>query len=339
MNKLYFAILLLFTAFCKGQNLQVWGSNFMPITSYNGNTISNGVTLMIDGNGYLNLPTWRVSARITGPITNLWGQQFPADKISLLPSYTSGQFYSMSVPTIPQIGMPLQTFFQQSQEVFLIPQSQAPLFNQSTRNRYYQLNIGFDVKIEGGAYLGNFSTWTSFYAPLEIKFYDHNNNLIAVDFDYFNLFIFPLSGTPPDPTPQFSISIGSNATNGLIELSTQADYVQGKTVTYPNGLTVNANAAYQLKVKSLQGAFSTNTGNTLPLNTIKLALSQASSGNGNVFPIWLSTNNQTIANGNSTQGSPVYYDINYSSNPNDVNLISANPGNYSTTLQYEITPQ
>ncbi len=338
MNKLYLVILLLFTAFCKGQNLQVWGNNYASINNYNGIISSNAITVRIDGVGQIYYPTWRVSVRVLSPITNGENQYFPANKVSLLPNAVTGELTPNHIPTITQIGMPLQTYLQEGQEVFLVPQSQVQLRNVN-KNTYYNLHLKFNLMVDGGAYLANFTTWSEFQIPLEYKFYDQNNNIVSTAYSNYTLQIGQLSGTPPDPTPQFSISIGSNATNGLVELSSRADYVQGKTVTYPNGLTVNANAAYQLKVKSLQGAFSTNTGNTLPLNTIKLGLSQASSGSGNVFPIWLSTNNQTIANGNSTQGSPVYYDINYSSNPNDVNLISANPGSYSTTLQYEITPQ
>lgn len=299
---------------------------------------SNAYRIWLDGNGALNLPTWRVSVRVIQPITN-GSQIFPANKLSLLPTATSGQFNQGSVPTVSQIGMPLQTFLQEGQEVFLVPQSQAALYNAATGNQYYNFFMPFDLKVEGGAYLSAFSPWSEFQVPLEFKFYDNQNNIKGIIQTVYRLQIATLSGTPPDPTPQFSIVIDGNAVNGLLELKTKMDYIQGASVTYTNGLTVSANTDYRIKVKSLSGSFTSNTGNSLPLSTIQLLLAPSSGNPGAVFPIWLSAGSQTIASGSATQGTPVYYDIKYSSKPNDVNLVTAKMEQYTTTLQYEITPQ
>jgi len=330
-------VLLVNTA--KAQNLNVDSNNYASIDSYNGIVKSNAYKVWIDGNGNLNLPTWRVSARVKQPISN-GNQIFPADKISLLPTITFGQFNQGTVPTITQIGMPLQTFLQQGQEVFLVPQSQAGLFNSAGGgNPYYNFHIPFDLKVEGGAYLSQFTTWSEFTMVLEFRFYDNKNQVKGIQERYYRLQIATLSGSPQTPTNQLSIKVASNAVNGLLELKTKQDYLQGVNVKYSNGLMVSANTNYQLKVTALQPNFTSPTGNTLPLNTVNLSLIPVSTNQASVFPVALSANAQKIASGASTQSAQVYFDMVYATKVNDANLINAKPEQYTTTLQYEIVPQ
>lgn len=319
-------------------NFNSWSNNYLQINSYNGNVSTDAYTLVFDGNGVINIPNWRLSVRLKQPVTS-GAHTFPANKISLQPTITSGTADPGPVPTISQIGMPLNTILQEGQEVFLVPQSAAPLYNNpQSNNAYYNFQLKYNLTIEGGAYLAQFPSWINFYAQLEFKAYDQNNNLIGVREHVYQLQIGTLSGTPP-VTHQFSLQVGSNAVNGLLELKTRADYIQGASITYTNGLTVNANTDYQIKVTSLQSAFLSSSGNSLPLNTIKLSLIPSSGNSGAVFPVWLSASSQKIASGVSTQATPVYYDINYASKSNDINLITAKMEQYTTTLQYEITPQ
>lgn len=320
------------------QNLHVDSNNFVAIDSYNGVTKSDAFRVWLDGNGALALPTWRISARVVQPISN-GNQVFPTDKLSLLPTATYGQFNCGNVPTVSQIGMPLQSFLQTGQEVFLVPQSQAGLCNTAPGNQYYNLYMPFDLKIEGGSYLADFTTWSQFSVLLEFKFYDEHNNIRGTAQAAYQIQIATLSGTPPNPTPQFSLTIDNKALNGLLELKTRTDYTQGAQMVYHNGLMVNANTDYQLKVKSLQGSFISDIGNTLPLEVIQLVLEPSSGSSSAVFPIGLSAASQKIATGDATQGVPVYYDIKYSTKPNDINLITTKTDEYRTTLQYEIIPQ
>jgi len=330
-------VLLVNTA--KAQNLNVDSNNYASIDSYNGIVKSNAYKVWLDGNGNLNLPTWRVSARVKQPISN-GNQIFPADKISLLPTTTFGQFNQGTVPTITQIGMPLQTFLQQGQEVFLVPQSQAGLFNSAGGgNPYYNFHIPFDLKVEGGAYLSQFTTWSEFTMVLEFRFYDNKNQVKGIQERYYRLQIATLSGSPQTPTNQLSIKVASNAVNGLLELKTKQDYLQGVNVKYSNGLMVSANTNYQLKVTALQPNFTSATGSTLPLNTVNLSLIPVSTNQASVFPVALSANAQKIASGPSTQSAQVYFDMVYATKVNDANLINAKPEQYTTTLQYEIVPQ
>lgn len=320
-------------------SLHVDSNNYASIDSYGGIVKSGAYKVWLDGNGNLNLPTWRVSARVKQPISN-GSQIFPADKISLLPTTTYGQFNVGAVPTVTQIGMPLQTFLQQGQEVFLVPQSQAGLYNTAAGgNPYYNLHIPFDLKVEGGAYLSQFTTWSQFTMIVEFRFYDDKNQVRGLQERYYTLQIATLSGSPQTPTNQLSVKIASNAVNGLLELKTKQDYLQGVSVKYANGLMVSANTDYQIKVTALQPDFVSASGSTLPLNTVNLSLIPVSATQVSVFPVTLAANAQKIASGTSTQGAQVYFDMVYATRPNDVNLISAKTEQYTTTLQYEIVPQ
>ena len=340
MNKLFLSLVFaLFACNVEAQNFNVDSNNYASIDSYNGIVKSNAYKVWFDGNGNLNLPTWRVSARVKQPISN-GNQIFPADKISLLPTTTYGQLNGAAIPTINQIGMPLQTFLQQGQEVFLVPQSQAGLFNSAGGgNPYYNFHIPFDLKVEGGAYLSQFTTWSQFTMILEFRFYDNKNQIKGLQERHYTLQIATLSGSPETPANQLAIKLASNAVNGLLELKTKQDYLQGVSVKYSNGLVVSANTNYQVKVTALQPDFTSPNGNTLPLNTVTLLLIPVSTNQASVFPVALSANTQKIASGSSTQSAQVYFDMVYATKVNDTNLINAKPEQYTATLQYEIVPQ
>lgn len=340
MNKLFLSLVFaLFACNVEAQNFNVDSNNYASIDSYNGIVKSNAYKVWFDGNGNLNLPTWRVSARVKQPISN-GNQIFPADKISLLPTTTYGQLNGSAIPTINQIGMPLQTFLQQGQEVFLVPQSQAGLFNSAGGgNPYYNFHIPFDLKVEGGAYLSQFTTWSQFTMILEFRFYDNKNQIKGLQERHYTLQIATLSGSPETPANQLAIKLASNAVNGLLELKTKQDYLQGVSVKYSNGLVVSANTNYQVKVTALQPDFTSPNGNTLPLNTVTLLLIPVSTNQASVFPVALSANTQKIASGSSTQSAQVYFDMVYATKVNDTNLINAKPEQYTATLQYEIVPQ
>jgi len=338
-NGFLFIVFSLFFYTAKAQNLEIESNNYASIDSYSGIVKSNAYTVRFHGNGDLNLPTWRVSVRVKQPISN-GNQIFPADKISLLPVTTHGQLNGYAIPTVTQIGMPLQTFLQQGQEVFLVPQSQAGLFNNGGGvNSYYNIYIPFNLKVEGGAYLSQFRTWSQFSMILEFRLYDDRNQIRGMQQTYYSLQMATLSGSPQTPANQLSIKVASNAVNGLLELKTRQDYLQGVSVKYSNGLMVSANTNYQLQVTALQPNFISATGRTLPLSTVNLSLIPSSTNQAAVFPVSLSANAQKIASGPSTQSAQVYFDMIYATKVNDTNLINAKSEQYTATLQYEIVPQ
>lgn len=339
MNKCLIFFLSIVPFFCYAQqvNLSVWSNNHVQINSYSGVVSTNAFTVKLDGNGALSMPTWRISVRVKDPITN-GSQVFPANKISLIPTTTYGQFNPNNIPTVSQIGMPMQTILAQNQEVFLVPQSQAGLYNTAAGNVYFNLHMLFDLKAEGGAYLSAFTTWSTFNIPMEFKFYDEKNKIKGTINQNYNLQIGQLSGMPPE-TNVLSLKVAPQAKQSLINIVSLTDYRQGTQLIVPNGLIVKATTDYQLKVRSINANFVSQNGNTLPLSIVHLTLNPVAGTLATLFPIQLSSGSQRIANGLSTQGNTNYYDIKYSTQANDVNLYQAKMEEYSTVLQYEIMPQ
>ncbi|MDR6513613.1 hypothetical protein [Chryseobacterium camelliae] len=343
-NKKSYIILLLLSVYlnCFAQiSYNSWVNDYLMINSFSGNTNPEAYTVNLSGNGYINIPYWRLSVRLMSPITSADGSYtIPANKVAFRPVSTSGNAYPYNVPTVSQIGMPLNVNLQEGQEVFLVPQSNAALYNFPFLffGYYYNLQIKYSLTLLGGAYLGNYPSWTNFVAPMQFTAYDRYNNVIGRMDHYFKFQIGTLSGNPPD-VPELSLKFAGNAVNGLLEFNSRNDYMNGVKTTYPSALIVKSNTNYQIKVRSLQSQFVSQAGNTLPLETVNLALAAVSGNPASVYSVALSTMPQLVAKGSYTQGSSVYFDINYSTSPNDQRFITAKPADYSTTLQYEITPQ
>lgn len=342
-DKKFSVIVLLFIwMHCSSQvYYNSWINGYMSIVSYGGNTSTDAYTLNFSANGYLNVPYWRLSVRLTQPAASTDGNYtLPANKISFSPVSTSGNAYPNSVPTVSQIGMPLNVIMQEGQEVFLVPQSNAALYNSPNMyvGDYYNLQIKYSLMVAGGSYLGSYPAWTTFVAPMQFTAYDQYNNVIGRMDHVFQFQIGTLSGTPPDVS-EMSLKFSANAMNASLEFNNKNDYTNGASSVYANALTVQSNTNYQIKIKSLQSKFTSPAGNSLPLESVKFGLSTVSGNNAVIYPIVLASWPQLVAKGVSTQGSNVYYDINYSTNPNDQRFMNAKTEDYSTTLQFEITPQ
>lgn len=348
MNNRYicFAILLLsFTV--QAQNLTFGvnsSNNYTSIHTYNGVTSPNGYTLWFQHTGtLLNVPNWRISVRLKQPILSADGtKQIPADKISFVATNTSGQAIPNGIPSLSQIGVPPSVSLTPYSEVFLVPLSNAPLYNTSTWNSYFNLQIIYTLAIAGGAYLeplqgGN--NQIRYTMVLEFKAYGPNNEVLGVEERAYTIDIFRLSGTPP-VTQQYSITVAGNAKNAYLELSKLSDYTQGTSVTYSNAINIATNTPYQLNVKSLQSHF--NSGNstaTLPLDIVKLQLTPAQSGNATVNQISLSASSQKVSEGLSTNNSVRSFHLKYSTIPGDHRLINAKMEKYSTILEFQIIPK
>jgi hypothetical protein len=340
MSKKIFIIFLFVSIQCFAGKLtfKPWENNsFLQLNSYNGNMSQNAFTVRFDGNGNVDEPKWRLSAQLKGAITS-GSYTFPADKISFQPVFTTGSANPGPVPTIQQIGMPASVFLQENTEKYLVPSSNAPLSNSSNSNGPFYMEMGFSLTVAGGAYLGNYPAWTEFTVPVEMAAYDQYNNLIGKSVIYFKLQIAQLSGVPPTST-EMSLKLASNAVNGTLEFKTIQDYTNGVSVSYPSALIVKSNTNYQVKVKSIQGQFTSAAGSTLPLDTVQMVLNPVSGNTGSIFPISLSTSSQLVAKGGTTQSANVYFDIKYSTSANDNRFVQAKMEDYVTTIQYEIMPQ
>ncbi|WP_300350937.1 hypothetical protein [Chryseobacterium sp.] len=344
MNKKFCFLLMIFlltTQLHAQISFSSWTNSYLQINSYQGNTNPDAYTVTFAGNGNFNIPNWRLAARLKSSITaNSGSYIFPADKISFQPVSSTGQAHPNAVPTIAEIGIPLNTIVTEGSDFLLIPKSNAPLYNQPSQNNgYYNLQLKFSIVVAGGAYLGNYPAWITFTAPIEFTAYDQNNMIIGKVDHQFQFQIGALSGTPPTST-ELSLKVNSNATNGLLEFNSVQDYKDGKSVIYPNALTVKANTNFQITVRAIQNNFTSASGRTIPVGNVQMNILPTTQNTGSSFnTVFLNTASQTIAKGSSTQGANLDYTIKYFTKPNDEYFINAKPDEYSATLQYEITPQ
>lgn len=319
-----------------------WTNSFMQINSYNGNSNPDAYTVKLDGNGEFNKPNWKFSVRLKQAIVSQDGRYtIPSNKISFQPISTTGVSNPSPIPSISQIGALPNVILQDNSEVFLIPNSNAPLFNKpNTPNGYYSLEIKYGITLIGGAYLGKFPAWIQFTAPIEFTVYDQDNAVIGKKTETFIFQIGNITDSPPT-VDELSLKVNMSAANGLLEFKTMQDYSNGTSVTYTDGLLANSTSNFQIKVRSLQNDLQSVAGNSIPVDVIHLNLITAVAANQQISPIVLSASNQTLAktNSSSTNNKSYRYDIRYFTMAQDLRLINAKSDNYSTTLQYEITPQ
>lgn len=335
--------LLLFIFVCISAHAQIsftsWADSYMQISSYSGNTNPDAYTVTFAGNGNINLPYWKLSARLKQSFqSNDGAYTIPANKIAFQPISSTGQSHPNPIPSIAEIGASLNVMLQENSEVFLIPQSNAPIYNAPAKpNGYYNLQLKYALTVLGGSYLATFPAWTKFTAPVEFTAYDQYNSVIGKISHQFQFQIGNITGTPPADV--MTLKINMNAANGILEFKSMQDYNNGTSVTYSNGLMVTSTGNFQIKVRSLQNELISSSGNSIPVEVIHLLLSPLDHLNQTIHPVNLNMSSQTLAQANSSQNTSYGYDIKYFTSPQDERLINAKPEDYAATLQYEIMPQ
>jgi hypothetical protein len=346
MSKFIFCILTILGSFASLAQKPMFSvnssNNYTSVHDYNGRISNNAYELKWTYSGTnLNVPYWRMSVRLKQPIFSTDGlNEIPSDKISFNPIQTQGQATPNPIPSLAQIGTPANVALNGLSEVFLVPQSNAPLYNVSQYNSYYYLQLHYNLNIAGGAYLeplqgGN--TQKRYMMVLEFKAYGSNNEILGIEERTYTIDIFRLSGTPP-VSKKYSIAVSANAANALLELKSISDYANGTSVTYNNGVSVTSNTDYELTVRSLFSQFNSPTKN-LPLDLIRLELLPASNSTVTISPINISENQQRVAQGVSTQNAAVFYHLRYSSQAGDTRLINTPSGTYTTRLEFQIIPK
>ena len=315
----------------------------MSVNSYTGKVSNDAYVLRFSYTGTnLNVPNWKISVRVLGSIVSTDGQNvFPANKINFQPTIVQGQAQPNPIPSVSQIGMPAVVALNEGGEVFLIPQSNAPLYNISQYGSYYNMELFFNLVVSAGAYLNNLQggyTQKTYTLPLEFKAYGANDELLGTQRANYTIDVFKLIDSPVQEN-LYSIQISSSARNGLLEVKSLSDYNSGVSVTYQNGLIVSASTDFQITTRSIPSLFTSTSGNTLPLDVVKMQLIPGQNNTSSVTPISLSNNAQIISTGSSTGSSSIYYDIKYSTKPSDLRLIQSVMDEYTTTLLYEITPK
>jgi hypothetical protein len=223
MNKRIAHLLLFLSIACfsYGQlGLDGWSYNHLNVNTYDGATDVDGFTLRLFYNGTnLNVPHWKLSVRTMGPIQSTNGTLlFPSEKISFVPTRTEGQANPGPIPTVSQIGMPSPVPLIGTSEVFLVPSSNAPLYNVSQWSSYYELRMHFNLVVAGGAYLNRLQK-NNFKFILRFTAYRQDNSVIGyVDLNYM-IQVHKLSGVPPEEN-EYSIRVSTEAANGLLEFNT-----------------------------------------------------------------------------------------------------------------------
>lgn len=315
----------------------------MKVDSYLGYTSTDAYVLRFTYSGTnLNVPDWKISVKVLSPILSSDGKVFPPEKLSFSPTGTSGQAQPGAVPSIAEIGMPMSVSLNGiGNETFLVPKSNAPLYNVSQWNSYYDLRINYNLVVAPGIYLNDLQggdVQRRYRVPFEFNAYGPNNELLGTVQMEYTIDVFRLTDNPV-PENKYSIQIGGGAHNGLLELKSLKDYVSGARVSYANGLIVSSNTDYQISVRSVPPTFTSASGYTLPLDVVNLRLTPTAGNAATTKVVQLSNITQIIADGISTNNSPVYFDLEYYTNPNNEQLIQARTDEYTTTLLYEITPQ
>ena len=335
---LYISIFIFFTTFSYGQlKLSGWSQGHLNVHSYGGAQMSEAITLSIEYNGkYLYESNWKVSAELVTPfIFNK--NKVLTNKVTL--ELSKADESGNNPKKIQSVGNVVQPIFPVTildyTKVYLVPSSLTELYYSDINGGYYNLKLFFNFILNGGNYLSNMKN-TTFYGEILFRLHNQNDVVIGSYVCPFTVQVHNLTDDPPPVENQYSISFTTEVSNAVIEYSSLADYVNGKSVTYKDGLTVSSTTNYEVSVRSIDANFSSDTGETLPLDVAKL---QLLGSNVNGAPTVLSNNKKVVLQGPNTNGQPAKFDMIYSTGYNDTRLYDVSSKNYSTQLMFEISPR
>lgn len=350
--------LLLFVALFAGSlqadaqlRFQVYSGGYFDVTDYAGfATPPGGHQFHFLYNGrQIHVENWRVTARVNGPIRpvsgqSVSGQPFPTEKVAIRFTHDNG-----NSPTLAEIGAPTTPIpLAQNGETPLIPQSKAPITHQSQNEGYMQFHLFFAVDIAGGAYLDQFKNREAYqpivYAlPITFTLYSQDGLVLGYqDVTYRIQINQNLSGSPAIE-PQYGIEVLGNARDARLELSNIANYMDGTTVLYTDGLKINANTGYVITARTLGADMQDISGGTatLPVEAVQLQLLPGSdpSPAGSYTAVSLADRYQPLFNVPVGRNRPQLFDIVYRTAGGDERLLRARAGVYNTTVLFQLIPQ
>lgn len=339
MSRVSFLISLLFIfsiTFVYAQSYSGFGNNYTGVESYDGALNSRAFTIRVESNKPFNIEKgWRLSVRAT---PRGGKKEFPMQRVSLRPSAVEGSANDPGpLPTIGQLGIAPINILHKGAEVFLINSSSVPLYHRGVNSSYFNFNLLFNLSVEGGSYL-NILKGAEYTIDFVFTFYTFDYKVLGEVHNQHKIGVWSLSGPPPTEN-NFSLEISSPAKNGVLEIKSMSDYINGAIVKYDKGITVSSNAPFQLTVKSMQNEFKSDMGNTLPLDVVNVKLVPNNFNVSTVNEVNISTAPQILLIGNSTNSLPQSLDLIYSTKGNDERLFKTKSENYSTTLTYEMTVQ
>lgn len=305
-------------------SLEWGGGKFFVVTSYNGQLSQENYTILQLGSNRMVEAEWKITASVKSISHN-----FPVNMLGIRATTKRG---ASNVPIDAINNMMIWNNLQGlNAEVDLVN------FQSLPQDGYHQLLLDLQLQVQGGVYLKQIPIGSTVVLTVEYKLY--RSPLNTEDW----VFVAPLGGSTsfqvnidpnsPGPSPVSSISVTPDV---LLEFNSISDYMNGVTKTYTEGLKVSSTVNYEVRVKFLKDKFeSTTTTKTLPLDMVSLQLSGV---NGAQPAVSISTTNQLILQGTSTNGNVVEYDMIYKAKPiEDLNLKINNQETFTTQLMFELT--
>jgi hypothetical protein len=307
-------------------SLEWGGGSFFVVTSYNGQLSQENYTILQLGSNRMVEAEWKITASVKSISHN-----FPVNMLGFRATTKRG---ASNVPIGAINNMMIWNNLQGlNAEVDLVN-----FQSLSQDGDYHQLLLDLQLQVQGGVYLKQIPRYSTVNLTVEYKLYrsplnteDWGNPVATLSgTTSFQVDIDPNS---PGPSPVSSISVTPDV---LLEFNSISDYMNGVTKTYTEGLKVSSTVNYEVRVKSLKDKFeSTTTTKTLPLDMVSLQLSGV---NGAQPAVSISTTNQLILQGTSTNGNVVEYDMIYKAKPiEDLNLKINNQETFTTQLMFELT--
>lgn len=306
-------------------NLAWRGGSFFVVTSYNGQLSQENYTILQLGSNKMVPAEWKITASVKSISHN-----FPVNMLGFRATTKRG---TSNVPIGAINNMMIWNNLQGlNAEVDLVN------FQSLSQDGYHQLLLDLQLQVQGGVYLKQIPRWSTVALTVEYNLYRRDVNTHVWGSPIATLlgstsFQVNIDPNSPGPSPVSSISVTPDV---LLEFNSISDYMNGVTKTYTEGLKVSSTVNYEVRVKSLKDKFeSTTTTKTLPLDMVSLQLSGV---NGAQPAVSISTTNQLILQGTSTNGNVVEYDMIYKAKPIEDQYLKINgQETFTTQLMFELT--
>jgi len=301
------------------------GGSFFVVTSYNGQLSQENYTILQLGSNKMVPAEWKITASVKSISHN-----FPVNMLGFRATTKRG---ASNVPIGAINNMMIWNNLQGlNAEVDLVN------FQSLSQDGYHQLLLDLQLQVQGGVYLKQIPRWSTVALTVEYNLYRRVVNTHVWGSPIATLlgstsFQVNIDPNSPGPSPVSSISVTPDV---LLEFNSISDYMNGVTKTYTEGLKVSSTVNYEVRVKSLKDKFeSTTTTKTLPLDMVSLQLSGV---NGAQPAVSISTTNQLILQGTSTNGNVVEYDMIYKAKPIEDQYLKINgQETFTTQLMFELT--
>jgi hypothetical protein len=308
-------------------SLEWGGGSFFVVTSYNGQLSQENYTILQLGSNRMDSAEWKITASVKSISHN-----FPVNMLGFRATTKRG---TSNVPIGAINNMMIWNNLQGlNAEVDLVNFQSLP----QDDGCYHQLLLDLQLQVQGGVYLKQIPRWSTVALTVEYNLYRRDVNTHVWGSPIATLlgstsFQVNIDPNSPGPSPVSSISVTPDV---LLEFNSISDYMNGVTKTYTEGLKVSSTVNYEVRVKSLKDKFeSTTTTKTLPLDMVSLQLSGV---NGAQPAVNISTTNQLILQGATTNGNVVEYDMIYKAKPiEDQYLFINQQETFITQLMFELT--